>query len=132
MATLKELLAQKAEIERQIDDAARNERAEAIAKVRALMAEHGLTQDQVETGRIVISRAARQAEFPAQLRSGHAMQVACVAHLAEVVQQRPALDEVKVQRVFLVAGHGECDGRHLHRVAQAALPHALRLEQRNV
>lgn len=43
MATLKELLAQKAEIERQIDDAARNERAEAIAKVRALMAEHGLS-----------------------------------------------------------------------------------------
>lgn len=43
MATLKELLAQKAEIERQIDDAARNERADAIAKVRALMAEHGLS-----------------------------------------------------------------------------------------
>lgn len=43
MATLKELLARKAEIEKQIDDAARNERAEAIAKVKALMAEHGLS-----------------------------------------------------------------------------------------
>lgn len=43
MATLKELLAQKAEIEKQIDDAARNERADAIAKVKALMADHGLT-----------------------------------------------------------------------------------------
>jgi DNA-binding protein H-NS len=43
VATLKELLARKAEIEKQIDDAARNERAEAIAKVKALMAEHGLS-----------------------------------------------------------------------------------------
>ena len=43
MTTLKELLARKAEIEKQIDDAARNERAEAIAKVKALMAEHGLS-----------------------------------------------------------------------------------------
>lgn len=43
MATLKELLAQKAEIEKQIDDVARNERADAIAKVKALMAEHGLS-----------------------------------------------------------------------------------------
>lgn len=43
MATLKELLARKAEIEKQIDDAARNERAEAIAKVKTLMAEHGLS-----------------------------------------------------------------------------------------
>lgn len=43
MTTLKELLAQKAEIEKQIDDVARNERADAIAKVKALMAEHGLS-----------------------------------------------------------------------------------------
>lgn len=43
MASLKELLAQKAQIEKQIDEAARNERADAVAKVRALMAEHGLS-----------------------------------------------------------------------------------------
>ena len=43
MASLKELLAQKAEIEKKIDEVARNERAEAVAKVRALMAEHGLS-----------------------------------------------------------------------------------------
>ena len=43
MSTLQELLAQKAEIDRQISDARRNERADAVAKVRALMAEHGLT-----------------------------------------------------------------------------------------
>jgi DNA-binding protein H-NS len=40
---LKDLLAQKAAIEQKIEEAARSERAEAIAKVRALMAEHGLS-----------------------------------------------------------------------------------------
>ena len=43
MSSLQDLLAQKAEIDRQISDARRQERNEAIAKVRALMAEHGLT-----------------------------------------------------------------------------------------
>ncbi len=43
MPTLQQLLAQKAEIERQIVETQRTERAEAIAKVKALMAEHGLT-----------------------------------------------------------------------------------------
>jgi DNA-binding protein H-NS len=43
MSTLQELLAQKAEIDRQISDARRTERNDAVAKVRALMAEHGLT-----------------------------------------------------------------------------------------
>lgn len=43
MASVSELLAQKAAIERQIAEAQRAERAGAIAQVRALMAEHGLT-----------------------------------------------------------------------------------------
>lgn len=43
MPTVSELLAQKAAIESQIAEAQRNERAEAIARVRALMAEHGLS-----------------------------------------------------------------------------------------
>ena len=43
MASLQELLAQKAEIDRQISEARRQERNEAISRVRALMAEHGLT-----------------------------------------------------------------------------------------
>lgn len=43
MATLQELLAQKAAIEKQIIETQRTERAEAINRVRALMAEHGLT-----------------------------------------------------------------------------------------
>ena len=43
MATITELLAQKATIEQQIAEAQRTERAGAVARVRALMAEHGLT-----------------------------------------------------------------------------------------
>jgi DNA-binding protein H-NS len=41
--SLSELLAQKAAIEKQIADAQREQRADAIAKVKALMAEYGLT-----------------------------------------------------------------------------------------
>ena len=43
MSKLQELLAQKAEIERQIVETQRSERAEAVAKIKALMAEYGLT-----------------------------------------------------------------------------------------
>jgi len=43
MSTLKDLLAQKAAIEKQIEEASRNERADAVARVKALMAEHGLS-----------------------------------------------------------------------------------------
>jgi DNA-binding protein H-NS len=43
MPTLQDLLNQKAELERQIEATRRNERAEAIARVKALMSEHGLS-----------------------------------------------------------------------------------------
>lgn len=43
MSSLQELLAQRAEIEKKITDAQREERAAAVAKVRTLMAEHGLS-----------------------------------------------------------------------------------------
>lgn len=43
MAKLQELLAQKAALEKQIAETQREERSNAIAQVRALMAEHGLT-----------------------------------------------------------------------------------------
>lgn len=43
MSNLSELLAQKAALEQQILDAQREQRAQAIAQVRTLMAEHGLT-----------------------------------------------------------------------------------------
>ena len=43
MINLNELIAQKEALERQIAEAQRSARAEAIARVRAIMAEHGLT-----------------------------------------------------------------------------------------
>jgi len=43
MTSLQELLAQKAAIEKQIDEARRADRAAAIAQVRALMEQHGLS-----------------------------------------------------------------------------------------
>ena len=43
MATLKELLAQREAIEQQIEQTKKQERGDAINKVRALMAEYGLT-----------------------------------------------------------------------------------------
>ncbi len=49
MPSVSELLAQKAAIEQQIADAQRAERAGAVAKVRALMTEHGLTMADLST-----------------------------------------------------------------------------------
>lgn len=43
MASLSELLAQKQELDRAIAEAQRQERSDAIAKVRELMQQHGLT-----------------------------------------------------------------------------------------
>ncbi len=43
MATLQDLLAQKEALEKQIESTKKQHRAEAVAKVRALMAEFGLT-----------------------------------------------------------------------------------------
>ena len=57
MATLQELLAQKAALERQIDEARREDRAAAIAQVKALMAQHGLTPTDL-VGKAVPARSA--------------------------------------------------------------------------
>ena len=43
MSTLKQLLDQKAALEREIESTRRQEKAEAIGKVKALMAEYGLS-----------------------------------------------------------------------------------------
>ncbi len=43
MATLQDLLAQKEALDREIESTKKQHRAEAIAKVRSLMAEYGLT-----------------------------------------------------------------------------------------
>ena len=43
MASLQELMAQKAALEKQIEQTKKQERGDAVAKVQALMAEYGLT-----------------------------------------------------------------------------------------
>jgi DNA-binding protein H-NS len=49
MATLSELLAQKAALEKQILETQREERSAAVAKVRAVMAEYGLSLADIST-----------------------------------------------------------------------------------
>ena len=49
MASLKELIAQKVALERQIELTATQERNDAVAKVRALMAEYGLNVSDLAT-----------------------------------------------------------------------------------
>jgi len=68
MSTLKDLLAQKADLERKIDEAARSERSDAIAKVKSLMAEYGLSI--ADLGSKSPARAARKtgAKVPAKFR----------------------------------------------------------------
>ena len=60
MATLQELLDQKASLDRQIAEAQRSSRATAVAQIRALMAEHGLTATDIATAPIG-KRAAKTA-----------------------------------------------------------------------
>lgn len=50
MTTVAQLLAQKAALEAQIDAARKAENADAIAKVKALIAEHGLTLQDIFGG----------------------------------------------------------------------------------
>lgn len=58
MATLKELLAQKAELDRQIEEMQSGARNDAILQVRALMADHGLTVAEVASVKAATKKAA--------------------------------------------------------------------------
>ena len=68
MATLAELQAQKAAIEKQIADAQHEARATAIAKVRALMAEYGLSTADLTAKGSSLKRAGTGAKVPAKYR----------------------------------------------------------------
>ena len=50
MANLKELIAQREALEREIEQAQKHDRTEAIDKIRALMAEYGLSAADVSRG----------------------------------------------------------------------------------
>jgi DNA-binding protein H-NS len=69
MPSLQELLAQKAEIEKKIVETQRAERAEAIAKVKALMAEHGLTLADLSTRTAAAPKAAASRKAPVKYRN---------------------------------------------------------------
>ena len=60
MPSLQDLLAQRADIEKKIADVQREARADAVAKVRALMAEHGLSAADI-SGKASTGRAAKPA-----------------------------------------------------------------------
>ena len=66
--TVAELLAQKAALEKQIAEAQRGERADAIAKVRALMSEYGLTLADIGTKAAAAPRAAGAKKVAAKYR----------------------------------------------------------------
>jgi DNA-binding protein H-NS len=58
MPSLQELLAQQAHLERQIAEARKNDRAEAIANIRQIMADAGLSASEVLAAPRVRARAA--------------------------------------------------------------------------
>ncbi|MDE2397799.1 MAG: H-NS histone family protein [Burkholderiales bacterium] len=69
MATLSDLLAQKAALEKQIVDAQREEKAAAIAQVKSLMAQYGLTPADINARGPAPRRAASSgAKVPAKYR----------------------------------------------------------------
>lgn len=68
MATLAELLAQRQAIEKQISAMQGEARAEAIAKVRSLMAEHGLTAADITNRQPTAARATSEVRKTAPVK----------------------------------------------------------------
>jgi DNA-binding protein H-NS len=72
-ASLKEMLAQKAELERQIEEASAKGKADAIVQIRALMDDHGLTMrdlgGQERAGRAAKSKTSTGAKVAAKYRN---------------------------------------------------------------
>ena len=69
MATLKELLAQKEAIEHQIEQTKKSERGAAVNKVRAMMAEYGLTVADLGGKSARKSKSGGTAKVPAKYRN---------------------------------------------------------------
>jgi len=68
-ATLNELLAKKAELEKQIIEAQREEKSSAIAQVKALMSQHGLTMADLGTRVAAAPRRQSSGKVPAKYRN---------------------------------------------------------------
>jgi DNA-binding protein H-NS len=69
MPKLTDLLAQKANLDKQIQEAQREERGAAISQIRALMAEHGLTVADLGTRRPKAGKSGGGAKVPAKYRN---------------------------------------------------------------
>ena len=69
MATLQELIAQKESLEREIERTKNQSRADAIAKVRALMEEYGLTASDLSTKPAAKARAGKGNKVAAKYRN---------------------------------------------------------------
>lgn len=69
MATLKELLSQKQALDAQIELTRKTERADAIAKVQALMAEYGLSLSDLSAKRSAKSASAKGGKVAAKYRN---------------------------------------------------------------
>jgi DNA-binding protein H-NS len=67
MANIQDLLAQKAALEKQIEDARRQSRDDAISKVKSLMSEHGLTAADLNA-RTPARKATKGAKVPVKYR----------------------------------------------------------------
>jgi DNA-binding protein H-NS len=68
MATLQELLTQREALEREIEQTKKRDRAEAIAKVRALMSEYGLNLSDLSNKSSPATRTGVRAKVPAKYR----------------------------------------------------------------
>jgi len=68
MPTLNELLAQKAALEKQIIDAQREERSSAVAQVKSLMAQYGLSLADLGTRSAAAPRGAGSGKVAAKYR----------------------------------------------------------------
>ena len=68
MATLAELIAQKDALEKEIERTKQQSRSEAVAKVRALMSEYGLTASDLSSKPVVKVRAGKGNKVAAKSR----------------------------------------------------------------
>jgi DNA-binding protein H-NS len=69
MATLQELLTQKEALERQIEQTKKRDRADAIARVRALMAEYGLSLSDLGAKASSAAKTGSRGKVPAKYRN---------------------------------------------------------------
>jgi DNA-binding protein H-NS len=69
MSSLQELLAQKAALEKQIADTQRQERSDAIARIKAMMAEHGLNASDIAARATPVTRPTGTRKVAAKFRN---------------------------------------------------------------